>query len=84
MHGMKGSSKQAARAAKTKALALLADVTALNGVGICRVGEGYGVKLNLSEAPSQDHRLPKKVDGVPLVIEIVGRIVKQPLAKRAS
>jgi len=79
---MKGSTKAAARAAKTKALALLADVTALNGVGICHVGGGYGVKINLSAAPSQGDRLPKEVDGVPLVIEIVGRIVKQPLAKR--
>ncbi len=84
MQDMKGSSKEGARAAKAKALALLAGVTALNGVGICRVGNGYGVKINLSQTLSRVDRLPKEVDGVPLVVEIVGRIVKQPLAKRTS
>jgi hypothetical protein len=43
-------------------------------VGISRVGDDYAVKVNLSEPPKPDVKLPTQVDGVPLKLEIVGTI----------
>lgn len=48
----------------------------VNGVGITRVGEGYGVKVNVAEAPN-DTGLPDEIDGVPVVIEVVGQLSKR-------
>jgi hypothetical protein len=65
-----------ARAAKAKVLAAFGRDPAVVGVGITRIGEGYGVKLNLEAAPAPDANLPKAVDGVPIRIEVVGTIRK--------
>ncbi len=72
-----GASLEAARAAKQKTLLALEGRAEVNGVGITRVGAGYGVKVNLAVAPSGTAALPEEVDGVPVVVEVVGRIVKQ-------
>ena len=74
----RGSSLSQARAAKTKLQALLRKHPTVNGIGITRLEQGYGVKLNLS-APSED-RIPDEVDGVPIRVETVGRIVKRRTA----
>jgi hypothetical protein len=65
------------RTAKTKALALLAKLAQVNGVGITRVGEHYALKVNLAEPTPQNVRIPQEIDGVPVVVELVGRITKQ-------
>lgn len=72
-----GVSLEAARAAKQKALTALEGRAEINGVGITRVGTGYGIKVNLSVAPPASSPLPQEVDGVPVVVEVVGRILKQ-------
>ncbi len=72
-----GVSLEAARAAKQKALTALEGWAKVNGVGITRVGAGYGIKVNLAAAPPPGADLPEEVDGVPMVVEVVGRIVKQ-------
>lgn len=64
-----------ARAAKTKAIALLASLPVV-GLGITRVGDGYGVKVNLSAQVAND-AVPSEVDGVPIKTEIVGSIQKR-------
>jgi len=61
-----------ARAAKAKVLAAFGDDPAVVGIGITRIGEGYGVKLNLETPPAPDANLPKDVDGVPIRVEVVG------------
>ena len=66
-----------ARAAKSKALSAFAALAVVNGIGITKVGDGYGLKVNLAEAPPETIQLPKDVDGVPVVVEIVGGITKQ-------
>ena len=64
-----------ARAAKAKASTLLADLPVV-GVGITRIGDGYGLKINLSEKVATD-ALPEHVDGVPVKSEVVGTITKR-------
>jgi hypothetical protein len=66
---------QQARAAKAKALEVLAALP-LTGVGITRVGEGYGLKVNLSKSVDASS-VPGQVDGVPIKLEIVGEIRKR-------
>jgi hypothetical protein len=66
-----------ARAAKPlveQALAGLADVV---GVGLTRVGRGYGVKVNLSREPAHPESIPADVAGVPVRVEVVGKIRKR-------
>jgi hypothetical protein len=64
-----------ARAAKSKATALFSALAPVVGVGLTRVGDGYGLKVNLERAPIKP--LPPDVDGVPVRVEIVGRIGKR-------
>jgi hypothetical protein len=66
-----------ARAAKPKARkvfsALLGDVA----IGISRVDGEYGLKVNLESLPDPKIELPKEVEGVPVTIEVTGRISKR-------
>ena len=64
-----------ARAAKPKAAALLAALPVV-GVGITRIGDGYGLKVNLSESVADD-AVPQQVNGVPIKTEVVGEIRKR-------
>jgi hypothetical protein len=73
-----------ARAAKAKALTVFGDLVRVNGVGITRVGGGYGVKVNLSQHPPKGVRLPHEVDGVPVRVEYVGPITKRGLHHQKS
>jgi hypothetical protein len=65
-----------ARAAKPRALNEFRRKTSVVGVGITRVGNGYGVKVNLAAAPAANVNLPDKIDGVPVCVEVVGKIRK--------
>jgi hypothetical protein len=65
-----------ARTAKAKALAALSQNRSVVGIGITRIGDGYGVKVNLAEPPAPDANLPETIDGVPIKVEIVGTIRK--------
>jgi hypothetical protein len=64
-----------ARAAKSKAAPLLAALPVV-GIGITRIGDGYGLKVNLSECVA-DSAVPEHVDGVPIKTEVVGAIRKR-------
>jgi hypothetical protein len=69
------STLEQARAAKAKAAALLAALPVV-GVGITRIGDGYGLKVNLTESVA-DNAVPEHVDGVPIKTEVVGEIRKR-------
>jgi hypothetical protein len=69
------STREEARAAKAKLSTLLAGLPVV-GVGITRDGEGYGIKINLSETVSAV-AIPEQVDGVPVKSEVVGTITKR-------
>lgn len=73
----KGIDIEKARAAKKKAGVLLEELAPGSAVGITRVPGGYAVKVNLRERLPTGVELPREVDGVPLRIEIVGRITKR-------
>jgi hypothetical protein len=74
---MNRTSLDEARTAKAKVLAAFRDDPSVVGVGITRIGEGYGVKLNLESPPAPDANLPKDIDGVPIRVEVVGTIRKR-------
>ncbi|HEX3150719.1 MAG TPA: hypothetical protein VHR66_21755 [Gemmataceae bacterium] len=63
-----------ARAAKERAVTELADLPVV-GIGITRVGDGYALKVNLDSAPSG--AVPSAVNGVPIKVEVVGKIRKR-------
>lgn len=65
-----------ARAAKPRALVEFRRKASVVGVGITRIGDGYGVKVNLEKSPAADVDLPEKIDGVPVCVEVVGKIRK--------
>ena len=71
----KTATLEEARAAKSKATALLASLPVV-GVGITRIGDGYGLKVNLSESVA-DGAVPNQVDDVPIKLEVVGVIRKR-------
>lgn len=64
-----------ARAAKLKALALLSALPVV-GVGITRIGDGYGLKVNLSESVA-DGSVPEHIDGVPIKLEVMEQLRKR-------
>jgi len=72
--GGRTSTLAEARAAKKKAAAQLAHVPELNGIGITRIGRGYGLKINLARSVGGAMSLPHQVDGVPVRVEVVGAI----------
>lgn len=72
---MDGVPIERARAAKTHLLEKLSDLPQLGGIGLVRVGEGFGVKVNLSAAlDNDDESVPQAFEGVPVLVEIVGRV----------
>jgi hypothetical protein len=66
-----------ARAAKARAKELFGRFGVVNGVGLTRLGNRYAVKVNFETEPRADASLPREISGVPVVIQVVGRIHKQ-------
>ena len=74
-----GSTLEQVRAAKRQALGKFKRLGDVTGVGITRVGKGYGLKINLKKPPAQKSPLPTTIKGVPVRVEVVG-----PLKKRLA
>jgi hypothetical protein len=66
-----------ARKAKEKTKELLSQSSAVVGIGIIRVADGYGVKVNLETEAPGDLKLPASIDGVPIVVDVIGKIRKR-------
>ena len=46
-------------------------------IGLTRVGDdGYALKVNLTTDPGADIELPSEIEGVPIQIEVVGKLRK--------
>lgn len=52
---------------------LLSKYPEVSGLGIARIRNGWGFKVNLRRVSKQ--KLPAAVDGVPVISEVVGDVV---------
>lgn len=66
-----------ARAAKARAHKVFSKLADVVGVGITTIGSEYGLKVNVSSPPLPSSVLPSEVDGVPVRMEVVGKIRKR-------
>ena len=66
-----------ARAAKARAHQVFSKFADVVGVGITTIGSEYGLKVNVSSPPPSSDTLPTEVDGVPVRVEVVGKIRKR-------
>ena len=66
-----------ARAAKEKALDAFRALGQVCGVGITRKNGMYAVKVNLESEVEPSHECPQEIDGVPVVVQVVGTVRKQ-------
>ncbi len=60
-----------ARAAKARLAEALGGEERVVGIGLERLGDGFGVKVDLREAGPE---VPAEVDGVSVAVDVVGRI----------
>ena len=73
---VKPASLEAARAAKEEAKGQVSDKAQVVGVGLTKAKRGgYAVKVNGKDAPTEP--VPTTVQGVPVVVEVVGTIRKR-------
>ena len=74
---MSKATLEQARAVKQKAFEALSARAKVTGVGVARWEGGYAVKVNLEEPLPEDTSLPDSIDGVPIRIEVTGKIRKR-------
>lgn len=65
------------RSIKPIAEKVFTDLLGEVAIGITRVDGEYGLKVNLSQPPDPSVVLPHAVQGVPVKIEVTGRITKR-------
>jgi len=68
---------EAARAAKGRVKGLFPKQVQICGVGLTQQAGHYCVKVNLESEPGSEIHLPEEIDGVPVVIQVVGKLRKQ-------
>jgi hypothetical protein len=69
----------AARGAKEKAKQIFSQFGTVKGIGLTKMGERYAVKINFESEPHDRDRMPREVEGVPVVVQITGPLRKQAL-----
>lgn len=65
---------ESARAAKIDLRVKIAEITEVSGIGIERLPDGFGLKVNLRRKPTNLGELPKSCRGVPIRYEVIGSI----------
>lgn len=76
------TSIEQARLAKPKAKEIARSCGTVVGVGLIRIGESYAIKINLRDHVPETADLPKTVDGVKVVYDVIGPISLQTAGKR--
>lgn len=73
----KGATLASARSSKEKARRLIGAKAEVVGAGIIKVktGSGFAIKVNVKQPPSG--AIAAEVEGVPIVVEVVGTIRKR-------
>ena len=66
-----------AQAAKSKAAPVFGRYAPVCGVGLTRRKGVYAVKVNLEAEPAAGAELPEEIDGVPVVVHVMGKLRKQ-------
>jgi hypothetical protein len=66
-----------AREAKKKAIELYGDWKTVNGIGISSSKGKYSIKINLESAIEATKKIQPEIDGVPVVVKLVGKVSKQ-------
>ena len=67
-----------AQAAKGVAAKVFHDLVGDVAVGIMKLNDDhFGLKVNLTDEPPANISLPDEIDGVPVKVEVVGRIRKR-------
>lgn len=66
-----------ARQARDKASLVFKQFGHVNGVGITRRGSDYAVKVNFETLTDPNAAVPDEIDGVPVVMHVLGTIRKQ-------
>lgn len=66
-----------ARSAKSTARATIGKGSLVSGIGLTLSGDSYALKVNLARAPVAADALPKRIDGVPVVYEVIGSIASR-------
>lgn len=66
-----------ARAAKAAAKKEFSHVPGVSGLGLTKLGADYALKLNLREALPPGVKVPERIAGVPVCVEVVGTIRKR-------
>jgi hypothetical protein len=74
-----GVSIAQARKAKSEAARVFTQYGELAGVGITRGADGFALKVNFTEQPSDPENLPPDIEGVPVQIDVIGRVRAQPI-----
>jgi len=74
---MSDDTLEAARRAKAKAHAIFSGFGAVCGVGLTMANGVHAVKVNLETAPEDASSMPDSIDGIPVVVCVVGRIRRQ-------
>jgi hypothetical protein len=74
-----GVSLKSVRAAKERVAQVFVPLVGEEvAVGIMRLGDdSFALKVNLTSEPSPDVELPDEVEGVPVQVEVVGKIRKR-------
>jgi hypothetical protein len=74
---MKATLKDA-QAAKAQAAQVFRELVGEVAVGITKLADDqFALKVNLTEQPRPGVNLPQEIQGVPVKVEVVGRIRKQ-------
>ncbi len=76
---MQDEAKQldAARGAKEKVKQIFSQFGTVNGIGLTRMGEHYAIKVNFESEPHDQDHMPCEVEGVPVVVRVIGSLHKQ-------
>ncbi|HKR65043.1 MAG TPA: hypothetical protein VJZ00_15020 [Thermoanaerobaculia bacterium] len=72
---MTAATIERARAAKAVIAALFENVTEVCAIGITARDGGYAVKVNVTDACARSLQIPGEVDGVPVIVTVVGDIL---------
>ena len=75
---MTGASLKQVRAAKSQAAQIFTELVGQVAVGVMRLADDtYGLKINLAKKPNKKVVLPQSVAGVPVQVEVVGKVRKR-------